>query len=345
VTARWPTLLRISVCGVVVVVLAVAPIWATLGQLRDLVALLTLLTLAQMWNLLAGYAGLVSIGQQAYIGIGAYAFYALGDKAGVHPYLAVLLAGLIAAAISLPSAALVFRLRAGYFAIGTWVVAEVFHLLVLNTSSLGGGAGVSILFVSDIERRTREFATYWMALGLGLGAIALAYVLLRSRTGLALTAIRDNEEGAEGVGVNVLRSKVAVYVIAALGCGLAGAVTYLSLLRIQPDAAFTVNWTAFMIFIVVIGGLGTLEGPIIGTVIFYVLQQQFSSYGVWYLVALGGVAVAFAVWVPRGIWGAIAERFDVHLFPLRRRFRGVYGDTERHVASMTTAGGGTAGEG
>jgi branched-chain amino acid transport system permease protein len=204
---------------------------------------------------------------------------------------------------------------------------------------------VSILFVSDIERRTRAFATYWMALGLGLGAIALAYLLLRSRTGLALTAIRDNEEGAEGVGVNVLRSKVAVYVIAALGCGLAGAVTYLSLLRIQPDAAFTVNWTAFMIFIVVIGGLGTLEGPIIGTVIFYVLQQQFSSYGVWYLVALGVVAVAFAVWVPRGIWGWIAERYDVHLFPLRRRFRGVYGDTERHVASMTTAGGGTAGEG
>jgi branched-chain amino acid transport system permease protein len=345
VTARWPTLLRIGVCGVVVVVLALAPSWATLGQLRNLVELLTLLTLAQMWNLLAGYAGLVSIGQQAYIGIGAYAFYALGDKASVHPYLAVLLAGLIAGAISLPSAALVFRLRAGYFAIGTWVVAEVFHLLVLNSSSLGGGAGVSILFVSDIERRTREFATYWMALGLGLGAIALAYVLLRSRTGLALTAIRDNEEGAEGVGVNVLRSKVGVYVIAALGCGLAGAVTYLSLLRIQPDAAFTVNWTAFMIFIVVIGGLGTLEGPIIGTVIFYVLQQQFSSYGVWYLVALGVVAVAFAVWVPRGIWGWIAERYDVHLFPLRRRFRGVYGDTERHVASMTTAGGGTAGEG
>ena len=320
--------LRLAVCTIVVAVLVLAPSWATLGQLRNLVELLCLLTIAQMWNLLAGYAGLVSIGQQGYIGIGAYAFYALGDKAGIHPYLAVLLAGLIAAAISIPAAALVFRLRAGYFAIGTWVVAEVFHLLVLNSSWLGGGAGVSILFVSDIERRTREFATYWMALGLGLGSIALVYLLLRSRTGLALTAIRDNEDGAEGVGVNVLRAKFGVYVAAALGCGLAGAVTYLSLLRIQPDAAFTVNWTAFMIFIVVIGGLGTLEGPVIGTVIFYVLQQQFSSQGVWYLVGLGVVAVAFAVWVPRGIWGFIADRFDVHLFPLRRWFS-LYGGTER----------------
>jgi branched-chain amino acid transport system permease protein len=287
--------LRLGICGVLVAVLALAPMWATLGQLRNLVELLTLLTLAQMWNLLAGYAGLVSIGQQAYIGIGAYAFFAFGDKAGVQPYLAVLLAGLVAAAISLPSAALVFRLRAGYFAIGTWVVAEVFHLLVLNAEWLGGGAGVSILFVSDIERRTRSFVTYWMALGLGLGAVALAFVMLRSRVGLALTAIRDDEDGAEGIGVDVLRAKVGVYVAAAFGCGLAGAVTYLSLLRIQPDAAFTVNWTAFMIFIVVIGGLGTLEGPIIGTVIFYALQQQFSSYGVWYLVALGVVAVAIAM--------------------------------------------------
>jgi branched-chain amino acid transport system permease protein len=312
---------RLGLCAVVVVVLALAPSWATLGQLRNLVELLTLLAIAQMWNLLAGYAGLVSIGQQGYIGIGAYAFYALGDKAGVQPFLAVVLAGLIAAAISVPSAALVFRLRAGYFAIGTWVVAEVFHLFFLNSSWLGGGAGVSVLFVSDIDRQTRQFVTYWLALGLGLGAIALTYLLLRRRTGLALTAIRDNEEGAEGIGVDVLRAKVGGYVAAALGCGLAGAITYLSLLRIQPDAAFTVNWTAYMIFIVVIGGLGTLEGPIIGTVIFYVLQQQFSSYGVWYLVALGVVAVAFAVWVPRGIWGWIADRFDVHLFPLRRRFR------------------------
>jgi branched-chain amino acid transport system permease protein len=310
---------RLGLCATVVVILALAPSWATLGQLRNLVELLTLLAIAQMWNLLAGYAGLVSIGQQGYIGIGAYAFYALGEKAGVQPFLAVVLAGLIAAAISVPSAALVFRLRAGYFAIGTWVVAEVFHLFFLNSSWLGGGAGASVLFVSDIDRQTRQFVTYWLALGLGLGAIALTYLLLRRRTGLALTAIRDNEEGAEGIGVDVLRAKVGVYVVAALGCGLAGAITYLSLLRIQPDAAFTVNWTAYMIFIVVIGGIGTIEGPIIGAILFFFLQEQLADQGSLYLILLGLIAVGVTLKLPDGIWGWVVRRWDVHLFPVARR--------------------------
>ena len=113
------------------------------GRQRDLVELFTLLALAQMWNLLAGYAGLVSIGQQAFIGIGAYGLLLLGDRADVHPFAAVALAGLAAAAISIPVAALVFRLRGGYFAIGTWVIAEVFALLTLNgviSASTSGAA-------------------------------------------------------------------------------------------------------------------------------------------------------------------------------------------------------------
>jgi branched-chain amino acid transport system permease protein len=303
--------------------LAALPYWGSEGLARNLVEFFTLLALAQMWNLLAGYAGLVSIGQQAFVGIGAYSLYMLGDKGGVHPFVAVGLAGLIAAAISLPTAALAFRLRGGYFAIGTWVIAEVFYLLTLNGNDLhvdlGSGSGVTILSAAQLDRTFRAHGTYWWALGAGVGSVLLAYLVLRSRIGLALTAIRDDETAARSLGVNVLRTKVIVWVVSSFGCGLAGAVIYLNLLRVQPEAAYDVQWTAFMIFIVVIGGIGTIEGPIIGTVIFFVLQQELSDYGVWYLIILGSVAVLTAIWVRGGIWGAASRRFGLRLFPVQRR--------------------------
>src|SRR5439155_1496616 len=163
------------------VAVATVPYWASEGRTRNLVQFFTLLALAQMWNLLAGYAGLVSIGQQAFIGIGAYSLYVLGDDAGAHPYLAVLLAGLVAAGLAVPTAALAFRLRGGYFAIGTWVIAEVYHLLTVNRPSLGGGNGVTILSAAGLDRTERGHATYWWALGVGAGSVLLCYALLRSR--------------------------------------------------------------------------------------------------------------------------------------------------------------------
>ena len=149
----------------------------------------------------------------------------------------------------------------------------------------------------------------------------VVYLILRSRLGLALTAIRDNEQGAESLGVNVLRAKVIVYLVAAFGCAFAGGVVYLNLLRIQPDAAFTVNWTVYMIFIVVIGGIGTIEGPILGTALFVVLQELLADYGSWYLIALGAVAVVVMLWARGGLWGLVLQRFDARLFPVQRRVR------------------------
>jgi branched-chain amino acid transport system permease protein len=299
--------------------LAAVPFWATAGDMHTLIEALTLLALAQMWNLLAGYAGLVSIGQQAYVGLGAYGLYVLSDRAGLHPFLAVVVAGLTTMLIAVPTAALAFRLRGGYFAIGTWVIAEVYHLLVTNFPELGAGNGVTISSVAELGRETRDRGAYWLALAVGAGAILLVYLILRSRLGLALTAIRDNEAGAESLGVDVRRAKVIVYLVASLGCGLAGAVFYLNAIRIQPDAAFTVNWTAYMIFIVVIGGIGTIEGPILGTAIFFVLQELLADYGVWYLIALGAVAVAVVLVAPGGLWSLVQRRFDVRLFPVQRR--------------------------
>lgn len=322
-TARVGTVVRALLLAAALAALATVPWWLGEGDMRSLVELFTLLALAQMWNLLAGYAGLVSVGQQAFIGIGAYSLYALGDKGGVHPFVAVLLAGLVAAAFALPTAAAGFRLRGGYFAIGTWVIAEVFRLLTLALPYgwLGGGDGVTILSAAQLDRDFRADGTYWWALGVGAGSVLLVYAILRSRIGLALTAIRDDEVAARSLGVDVLRTKVLVWVVAAFGCGLAGAVIYLNLLRVQPDAAYRIDWTAFMIFIVLIGGIGTIEGPIIGTIIFFALQEQLSQHGAWYLIILGSVGVLMAVWLRRGLWGVVGPRLPLQVFPVQRRLR------------------------
>ena len=306
---------------VAVAVLGTAPLWARTSVLRTLIGFFTLLALATMWNLLAGYAGLVSIGQQAYIGVGAYGLYWLSDSAGLDPFAAVPVAALVAAMISVPIAVLAFRLRGGYFAIGTWVIAETLRLLVANTTQLGGGSGVTITAVSGYDRQTRVYLTYWLALAVGVGAVALTYLLLRRRLGLALTANRDSETSARSLGVDVYRVKLLVYVVAAFGCALAGAVIYLNLLRIQPDAAFSVNWSAFMIFIVVIGGVGTIEGPIVGAVLFVGVQETLAQHGSWYLILLGLIAVAVALRARHGLWGLVAERTGISLFPVRRRLK------------------------
>jgi len=306
---------------VLLAVLAALPLWGSSSDMRLLVEFLSMLTLAQMWNLLAGYGGLVSVGQQAYVGLGGYALNVLADFLGLDPFLSVFLAGLAAAAFALPTAALVFRFQGGYFAVGTWVVAEVYYLLIANSSALGGGLGRSLQALRGIPRAERERLTYWIALAVGVGAVALVYLLLRSRRGLALTAIRDSARASESVGIDVFRSKLFAYLVAAFGSGVAGALIYLNLLRILPTAAFSVNWTASMIFVVVIGGIGTIEGPIVGTLVFFVLRELLADYGAWYLIVLGAVAIAAMVWAPHGLWGLVAGRLGLRVFPVQRRVR------------------------
>src|SRR5439155_853705 len=185
--------------------LVALPFWGSSGDMRLMVEFLSMLTLAQMWNLLAGYGGLVSVGQQAYVGLGGYALIVLADFLDVNPFVSVFLAGFVTAAFALPTAAVVFRFQGGYFAVGTWVVAEVYYLLVANSSALGGGLGRSLQAIRGIARAERERLTYWVALVVGVGAVALVYVLLRSRRGLALTAIRDSARASESLGINVFR--------------------------------------------------------------------------------------------------------------------------------------------
>ena len=336
---------HIGLAGVGLVALLVAlPTFAGRDLLNDLIFVLTMLALAQYWNLLAGYAGLVSVGQQAFVGLGGYLLFALTLHAGLDPLVAILLAGLLAAALALPTALVVFRLSGAYFAIGTWVMAEVYRLVFAQFKQLGGGTGTSLPpFVTNevagiqwvkalFDVRTaaaRDIITYWTALALAVGTILLVYLILRSRHGLALAAIRDSEAAAESVGVDNSRTKLWVYVVTAAATGMVGALIYLQKARISPDAAFSVlDWTAYVIFIVVIGGIGTIEGPIVGVLVFYVLQTNLAHFGTWYLILLGLFAILVMLFFPRGIWGYLSERYGLVVFPIRRRLVEVKGSRQ-----------------
>jgi branched-chain amino acid transport system permease protein len=310
--------------GLLMVALALAPYWAGRAELRLFAELFAYLALASLWNLLAGYAGLASIGQQAFVGLGAYLLFGLAMLAGVAPLMAIPLAGLIAGVVAVPIALLIFRLKGAYFAIGTWVVAEVFRLLASQVSVLGGGSGISLPvgIVTSIAsgREMREFTLYWLSLFLVACVIMAIFLLLRSRYGLALTSLRDNEVAARSNGVDVWRIKLMVYCFCACGTAMLGALIFLQKLRVSPDTAFSANdWTAFIIFIVVIGGIGTIEGPIVGTIIFFALRQTFSDLGSVYLLMLGVVAIVIMIRAPRGLWGLAVARFGWKLFPLDRR--------------------------
>jgi branched-chain amino acid transport system permease protein len=310
--------------GAAALALAAAPAWGDRLTLRLLAEMFTFVALASLWNLLAGYAGLVSVGQQAFVGLGGYLLFALAMFAGIHPIVAIVIAGAVSAVVAVPVAALIFRLRGAYFAIGTWVVAEVFRLLASQVSALGGGSGISlpaaVVLAMAPSRTMRELEIYWLALGLMAIVLAAIVALLRSRHGLALTAVRDNEVAAQSNGIDVWRLKFAVYVLTAVGTGMVGALIFLMKLRISPDTAFSVNdWTAFVIFIVVIGGIGRIEGPIIGTIVFFLMRQTLADLGSVYLLMLGAVAIGVMLWAPKGLWGVVAERFGWQALPLQRR--------------------------
>jgi branched-chain amino acid transport system permease protein len=300
---------------VVVVVLALFPYIVYSGTTTIMVQAFYILTMASMWNLLAGYAGLVSVGQQAFVGLGAYFVLILAIN-GTSPFAALPFAAVGCGVAALPLWWLISRLRSGYFAIATWVLAATVMLIIERFSSIGGGTGLPLPGLSGYDPALLTAYTYWIGLAVTVVALAATYLLLRGRLGLVLTAIRDDEVAARSSGARVGLARMLVFVVAAIGCGAAGAVLAISQLQVQPAAVFSVQWTAEMAFVVIIGGLGTIEGPILGTVVYIVLQQTLQSYNVWYLIILGLVAMVVALFARRGLWGLIDDHLHVRLFPV-----------------------------
>jgi len=300
------------------------PWWGDAGEMRLVGEMAYYVALAQLWNLLAGYAGLVSVGQQAYVGLGGYALFYLTGVWNMNVYLALLLAGPFAGLMSIPVSFAVFRLRGAYFAVGTWVVSEVFALFASLIAVLGAGSGLSltpaILREISSDRDVRDTILYLMSLTISVVVFAVVYFLLRSRHGLALTAIRDSEPASASLGVNTFRTKFIIYIVTAACTGVIGGLIFLQKLRISPEAGFSINdWTVVVIFMVVIGGIGTLEGPFIGMLIYIVLRELLADYGTIYLMLMGAIAIAVMLKAPSGIWGWVVHRYDIQLFPVGRR--------------------------
>ena len=320
---RWtpPAIATVSLVVLAQLLLAVGPLFLSANVVERLTTLFIYGILALMWNALAGYAGLLSVGQQAFFGLGAYAAVRLADS-GMSPYLALLLGAGLVGVVSLPISAFMLGLRGGEFAIGMWVVAELAHLLVNLDTLIQGETGTSLISLQRYTADDRRAYTYWAALATVAALGWLVFVMLRGKMGTAAQAIRDNEEAAGSVGVRVLASKRLIFVLSAFGCAAAGALFVASSITFQPKTYFSVQWTAYMIFMVLVGGIGTYEGPILGAVLFFTLETFFGATGVTYLIGLGAAALLFALLLPRGIWGEIERRLGVQLLPVGYRLRG-----------------------
>ncbi|WP_323780667.1 branched-chain amino acid ABC transporter permease [Thalassovita sp.] len=311
----WQAKVTFSLATVIVVLLAVLGPFASAGVIERLTVLFIYIIMAAMWNALAGYGGLVSIGQQLFFGLGAYMTIRIAD-AGVDPFLAIPIAALVVGAISWVLSLFMLQLRAGEFAIGMWVLASIAHLCVNLDPLIQGETGTSLISLNAFDIETRRIYIFWAALVGMVGLLGLLFAVLRTPTGLAMQAIRDDEEAADSIGVNPMRTKRLFFVLAGFGTAVAGALWLAQVSAFQPKTYFSVQWTAYMIFMVLVGGLGRFEGAILGALVFFGVETWFSDTGVWYLIGLGAAAMLFSLFLPKGLWGWVEARTGLRLMPL-----------------------------
>jgi branched-chain amino acid transport system permease protein len=305
---------RIAVLILLVAALMLIPIWTSKhSYVIQIVMLFGLyLSLGQMWNLLAGYSGLISLGQQIFIGMGGYTFGVLMMKYGWHVWLSILAGGVVSALFALVISIPIFRMSGVYFSIGTWIVAEALRLWFEKWKYTGEAQR----FIIDPILSDKQL--YYAAVSMGIVSVAVVFLLLRSRLGLSLMAMRDDEGASEGVGVDRFRSKLICFLVASFITGITAGILFLNQGGIYPGTAFGINWTVYMCFIVIIGGIGTIEGPIVGALIYVTLQQYFAEYASISLILLGGVSVLTMLVMPKGIMGTIQEKLGFELLSPRR---------------------------
>ena len=265
------------------------------------------LSLANMWNLLAGYSGLISLCPAAFIGLAGYTMTIL-TWVGCPYYIGMIIGSLVSALFALMISFPVFRMKGIYFAIGTLVVPEILRYVFImwvpvGKPLYGGGGGYPIKGVNQVP----PALTYWLALAVAMVSILLIRFILRSKLGTGLAAIRDNDGTAACCGVNVFKLKLYSFVITAFISGMAGAIFYVYQGYIEPSSAFSIQWLVIIMLATVIGGEGTEEGPILGTLVLVFLYFSLARYAEISLIMQGIILVIIMLLAPQGIIGFLRK--------------------------------------
>ena len=305
--------------GAVLVFLALLPSFGSALSVDKMTYLFILIMFAAMWNLLAGYAGLVSVGQQAFVGLGGYAMVRLVD-AGLPPFPMIFVAALLAGVVAWAMSWFVLRMKAGEFAIATWVIAEAIRAMVSFDPLIQGETGTSITQLNAYDPETRRLVIYGLALVTMAAMLVGAWRLLQGRIGVQAQAIRDDDEAAASIGISTFAVKQRIYVLAAIGCAVAGTLWLSSAITFQPRTSFGVQWSVFMLFMVLVGGIGTFIGPILGALLFFALQEIFGDFGAWYMAGVGIIAILFALYLPNGLVGLWLDRGKSEPLSMRKNF-------------------------
>jgi len=317
---RYRLLILLGVAAVVLALLPVVGLSET--WILYLFYFFVYLAAANMWNLLAGFSGLLALCPAAFIGLGGYTI-TISSWLEVPYYLGILAGGFIAALFAGLISIAVFRMRGVYFAIGTLVVPAILRLVFLRWRPVGGdlqggGAGYIIKGISDIPSEV----TYWFGLAVGLASIVIIGIILRSKFGFGLAAVRDNDVSASSLGVDVFRLKLSSFLIAAFVTGIAGAIFYTYQGYIEPNSSFDISWLMIVMLATVMGGLGMAWGPFVGTIIVVILQFQLARYPGYSMLIQGLILIAIMLVAPQGLLGLVRD--------LRKK--GVFGSSRRSAS-------------
>jgi branched-chain amino acid transport system permease protein len=305
---KWPLI------GFLILVLATVPVWGSKYMVFFCLLFCVYLAMSQMWNLLTGFSGLFSLGQPAFIGLSGYTVAVATHHFGLSAWTSLALAGLFSALFALFMSLFIFRVRGIYYGIITLIFPESMLLLCGNWEYLRYAQGMFIKPQPPIS----VTAIYYVALIIGVGAVASVFLILRSNLGLGLMAMRDNEEVAKTMGVETFRFKVYCFLVSGLVTGLAGAIYYNFVVFIQPGEAFSIGWSVKFIFITIIGGIGTIEGPIVGALIYVFLSQYLAEYFSVSMIMLGVIAIAVILLTPKGIVGTFQEKIGFRILSPHR---------------------------